>query len=154
MNDEAKKPLLTLSNRHVAGCGVPPHITSQPGQYVGYFENGYGEQTVFIYNRATNEGVLYMGDYNWEKPLEVLDGTCPGLVMSDEESTWLRMCWQAATGIVPRPSLFETFTELLREAQSTNPAVTEKLMGKIDALHLVKVGAPREVSRKNGKHKG
>ena len=43
-----RSPILQISNHHAAGCGTPPRIEERPGQYLGYFENGYGEQMVFV----------------------------------------------------------------------------------------------------------
>ncbi|MBU0491766.1 MAG: hypothetical protein KKA73_27530 [Chloroflexi bacterium] len=55
-------PILQIHNHHAPGCGVPPRIEEQPGQYVGYFENEYGEQMVLVLDRATGAGLLYAGD--------------------------------------------------------------------------------------------
>jgi len=137
------KRLLSLGNHHAEGCGVPPHVTEKPGQYVGYFENEHGEQAIFVYDRPTRQGTLYMGDYDWETPLEVVTGGVPGLVISEGERVWLRTCWEAATGEHLQPTLMETFLDLLRQAQSTNPAAVAKLNEKIEALKLVPVGYPR-----------
>ena len=45
--DWADTPLFCVRNHHSAECGTPPRIDdSSPSQYVGYFENPYGEQAV------------------------------------------------------------------------------------------------------------
>src|SRR5262249_27770253 len=130
------QPLLSLRNHHVEECGKSPHIVDKTSQYVGDFANEYGEQTIFICARCCATGVLYMGDYGWGHPLEVTKGAVPGLVLSEDEATWLRLCWTAATGQRLQPTLMRTVFDLLREAQSTNPEVVAKLNAKNDALRL------------------
>ena len=59
----SKPPLFSVANHHVDSCGTPPQIDeSTPNRYLGYFENEHGEQTIFIYDRTTKKGTLYMGD--------------------------------------------------------------------------------------------
>jgi hypothetical protein len=85
-------PLFQVRNHHSAACGTPPHIDDlRPNQYLGYFENQYGEQAVFVYDR------LYLGDAGWETSHTVVDGAVPDLVLSETERLWVRACWQAAT---------------------------------------------------------
>lgn len=51
-------PLFQVGNHHSANCGPPPHIHDVgANQYLGYFENQYGEQAVFIYDYAANKAV-------------------------------------------------------------------------------------------------
>ncbi len=91
-------PLFQVRNHHSAACGPPPHIDDLlPNQYVGYFENQYGEQAVVVYDRDSSQAVLYLGDAGWETPHAVTDGIVPDLVLSETERQWLRACWQAAT---------------------------------------------------------
>ena len=106
------KPLLSMNNHHVEGCGVPPHVTDKSGQYIGYFENQYGEQAVFVFDRAAQTGTLYMGDAGWEESYKVVKGWVPGLVMNAGERTWLRTCWEAATGTKLAPDIPENFIRL------------------------------------------
>jgi hypothetical protein len=91
-------PLFHVRNHHSASCGTPPPIDDHsPSQYLGYFENQYGEQAVFVYDRDSSQAVLYLGDAGWESPHVVVDGGVPDLVLSETERLWLRACWQAAT---------------------------------------------------------
>jgi hypothetical protein len=92
-----KSPILQISNHHAASCGTPPWIEERPGQYLGYFENQYGEQMIFVFDRRSETGRLYAGDAGWETPYEVVDGTVTELVLGLEEGLWLRACWKAAT---------------------------------------------------------
>ena len=48
----------------------PPRLrnTDNPGLYYGYFENRYGEQFVFTFDRATGTGTVSGGDLGWGDP--------------------------------------------------------------------------------------
>jgi hypothetical protein len=57
-------------NTHHEHCGAPPRVRNadNPGQYHGYFENCYGEQFVFTFDRATGTGTVLGGDLGWGEP--------------------------------------------------------------------------------------
>ena len=57
-------------NTHHERCGAPPRLrsTDNPGLYYGYFENRYGEQFVFTFDRATGAGTVSDGDLGWGDP--------------------------------------------------------------------------------------
>lgn len=57
-------------NTHHARCGAPPRLrnTDHLGLYYGYFENRYGEQFVFTFDRATGAGTVSGGDRGWGEP--------------------------------------------------------------------------------------
>lgn len=94
----SNRPIFSVANHHVDGCGKPPQIDdSTLDRYLGYFENEHSEQSIFIYDRATKKGTLYMGDAGWERPHAVVDGAVPGLILSAAERAWLTACWAAAT---------------------------------------------------------
>ena len=62
-------PHFQIRNHHAAECGIPPHIEDlRPNQYVGYFENQHGEQSVFIYDRDASQAIVDMGDAGWQTP--------------------------------------------------------------------------------------
>ena len=88
--------ILQISNHHTAGCGTPSRVKERSGQYLGYFENGYGEQMIFVFKRGNGAGRLYAGDAGWETPYEVVNGVAKELILSLEEGLWLRACWEAA----------------------------------------------------------
>ena len=69
----------------------------RPGQYLGYFENDYGEQALFVYDRDSRQAILYLGDAGWQTRHVVVDGGVPDLVLSETERLWVGACWQAAT---------------------------------------------------------
>ena len=91
-------PLLTIRNHHTDAAGTPPLVTDEAaGQYIGYFENPFGEQWIFTYNRRSGRAVLRGGDVGWATEFEVVDGTVAGLILGAEERLWLQACWSAAT---------------------------------------------------------
>ena len=91
-------PLFQVRNHHSAECGTPPHIDDRsPSRYLGYFENQYGEQAVFVYDRDSHQASLYLGDAGWQTAHAVIDGDVPDLVLSETERQWVRACWHAAT---------------------------------------------------------
>src|SRR5512135_2810695 len=57
-------------NTHDERGGPPPRLrnTDNPGLYHGYFENRYGEQFVFTFDRATGTGTVSGGDLDWGDP--------------------------------------------------------------------------------------
>ena len=57
-------------NTHHERCGAPPRVrnTDNRGLYHGYFENRYGEQFVFTFDRATGAGTVWGGDLRWDEP--------------------------------------------------------------------------------------
>ena len=86
-----------ISNTHTADCGDPPTITNELGnKYYGYFQNRFGEQWVFVYDREQKAGELRGGDIGWETVVLVNDGKVD-VMLGKAELAWLQACWQAAT---------------------------------------------------------
>ncbi len=88
--------LLEIDNVHVADCGPPP-VVDATGKYVGYFQNEYGEQWVFIGDRKTGEAVIYGGDVGWQSQYKA-SGSKPfpgDLILSREEKEWIIACFVA-----------------------------------------------------------
>ena len=71
-DEDASDARLVFSahNTHHERCGAPPRLrnTDNPGLYHGYFENRYGEQFVFTFDRATGTGMVSGGDLGWGEP--------------------------------------------------------------------------------------
>ena len=89
---------MCIRNHHFAECGTPAHIDDlRPNQYLGYFENQYGEQARFICDRDSNKAVLYLGDAGLATPHAVVDGAVPDVVLSETDLPRVRACWQPAT---------------------------------------------------------
>ncbi|MCC6612869.1 MAG: hypothetical protein IT320_05275 [Anaerolineae bacterium] len=89
--------LFTVSNHHAESSGKPPSVDGDiRKRYHGYFENGYGEQCVFVYDYEVGEGTLWMGDAGWGRTHPVVDGDVPELLMDEHEKAWLMACWKAA----------------------------------------------------------
>lgn len=94
------EPLLTIRNHHVAGCGDPPIIDgAAPDQYVGYFENQFGEQWVFTRDRKTGVATLRGGDIGWNTQVDVSEGKAETLVLNAGECHWLQSCLEASRSL-------------------------------------------------------
>jgi hypothetical protein len=90
-------PLFQVSNHHVESCGKPPFIDGDiRKRYYGYFENEFGEQTIFVYDYEVGEGTLWLGDAGWEKSYQVIAGKAPDLLLGEYEAAWLLNCWNTA----------------------------------------------------------
>lgn len=91
-------PFFLIQNKHGKICGEPPLITNDDTKkYYGYFENEFGEQWVFIYDRRTGTAELRGGDAGWDRVFLVKDGRVDGLILNEIETMWLQACWKAAT---------------------------------------------------------
>jgi hypothetical protein len=101
MSDDATPSLVfKVSNHHVADCGRPPEIDGDVrNQYASYFENEHSEQAVFVYDYDTDEAVLWMGDWHWEKPIPVVDAKPQGVIVNRPEALWLEACWEVITPV-------------------------------------------------------
>ena len=86
--------LLRLSNRHAAALA----IEERPGRYLGYFENRFGEQLVFVHEDGEADAAVFHGDVGWE-PRRVIDASglpdFGDLVLNEEERAFLTACWIA-----------------------------------------------------------
>lgn len=85
--------VLTVRNRHIADCGIPPSLNAGEVFFCSYFENDYAEQLVIV---LKDTGAwLYHGDIGWETPIEIVNGCLArDFVLSDEEREWLALCWK------------------------------------------------------------
>jgi hypothetical protein len=91
------EPLLKIRNHHAPECGDPPIIDGTSGsQYIGYFENPFGEQWIFTFDRNSEKAILRGGDVGWNKQFDVTDGGTGGLVLGQEEKLWLQACLLAS----------------------------------------------------------
>ncbi len=58
MSTPESMPLFTVSNHHVTNAGQPPALNGDdPNMYHSYFENAYGEQSIFQYNKGCDSQV-------------------------------------------------------------------------------------------------
>jgi hypothetical protein len=62
--------VFSAHNTHHERCGSPPRLRNSDNTelYYGYFENRYGEQFVFTFDRATGAGTASGGDLGWGEP--------------------------------------------------------------------------------------
>jgi hypothetical protein len=93
------EPLFQIWNTHTDACGAPPAITNKANEkfYFGYFQNRFGEQWVFTYDRTEKSGELRGGDIGWGTAVPVRDGIAD-VMLGKAELAWLFACWTAATG--------------------------------------------------------
>lgn len=89
------KTVLTIPNFHVASSGEAPDLKAGDGYYTAYLENEHGEQLIFQYSSATG-GLLWHGDYSWEKPVEVVSGISRLINLEPAERAWLHLVWRIA----------------------------------------------------------
>lgn len=87
--------LLEIDNGHVTDCGPPPSIDATD-KYVGYFENPYGEQWVFLGDPKTGKAVIRGGDCGWDREYKVsLKSPCPNTILNEPEKMWIITCFMA-----------------------------------------------------------
>ena len=86
---------LRVSNGHAVAA---PAIVERPGRYLGYFENKFGEQLVFVHDDGELHATVFLGDVDWE-PRRVTDaGGGPDvgdLILNREEWVFVSACWTA-----------------------------------------------------------
>jgi hypothetical protein len=64
--------------------------------YIGYFENSFGEQWIFTFDRDTGIALLRGGDVQWSEIFDVTNGGTGDLMLGKDEQLWLRACWSAS----------------------------------------------------------
>ena len=90
------EPLLRIRNHHTPECGDPPIVDGDdPNIYIGYFENPFGEQWIFTYNRETAAAELRGGDIGWNTAIPVRGGVAQGIIFGKAERQWLDAFWAA-----------------------------------------------------------
>ena len=95
MHDTNRPVLFSVSNHHT-GANTPPIINGdEPNTYHSYFENRFGEQSLFVYRRDITKAVIYSGDAGWAAS-PVVDGVVSGLILSNDELLWLSACLAAS----------------------------------------------------------
>ena len=67
------EPLFTVSNHHTPSCGPAPVVDGDsPGVYYGYFANEHAEQAIYMFDYATGEATVTMGDAGWGSAISAL----------------------------------------------------------------------------------
>jgi hypothetical protein len=95
----SEQAIFRVMNHHSDACGTQPAIDdSVPDRYLGYFENGHGEQAIFVYDRARRSGTLSLGRCRVGAFACGVEGTVAGVALGAVEQAWLAACWKAATG--------------------------------------------------------
>ncbi len=91
--------LFSISNHHAPGCGEPPELDGDDRNlFCSYFENGDGEQALYVFDRTTGVATVRLGDAGWTGSYEVVEGRVPGLVLGEAEALWVRACWLVTGG--------------------------------------------------------
>jgi hypothetical protein len=87
--------LMRLTNHHASAA---PAIEQRPGRYLGYFENEFGEQLVFVHDQGEPHATLFFGDVDWE-PRRVSDAAglpdAGDLILDEGERAFVSACWIA-----------------------------------------------------------
>ena len=89
--------LLRILNHHTVAA---PALAPGPDCYLGYFENRYGEQAVFVCERGSPTATVYLGDLDWQ-PRAVVAGRAADIVLEPTEQLWLQACWRASAWLRP-----------------------------------------------------
>ncbi len=89
-----EREFLTVKNRHIESCGLPPVVAGGAGYYLSYFENEFGEQWVFV--KDFESGVFYVagGDIGWDTRLIGAEAV-GGIVLNWPERLWVLACLYA-----------------------------------------------------------
>ena len=99
LEDVMTIPFFAMANVHASVAGDPPIFRNEnSAKYYGYFENFYGEQWVFLYDRDTKTAELRGGDAGWQHVYPVQEGRAQGVMLNRDETQWLALCWRAAKG--------------------------------------------------------
>jgi hypothetical protein len=96
MTEANRDQLFSVSSHHGPDAGRPPFFDGDvPTRRVSYFENAYGEQSLFVEDLETGDCVVWCGDAGWE-PHPIRGGQVEDLRMTREEIAWVGACLLAA----------------------------------------------------------
>jgi len=87
--------VMRVTNHHASAA---PVIEQRLGRYLGYFENKFGEQLVFVHEDGEPDATVFLGDVGWESRRVSDAGGLPDagdLVLNEEERAFLIACWIA-----------------------------------------------------------
>jgi len=98
--------ICSIINKHIDECGQPPQFDFDEYEYVSYFENSHGDQSLFLYDSTNNDVIIYLADAGWENPQKLpghslLENTISandidiGILPDDSEKMWLKACKSA-----------------------------------------------------------
>lgn len=107
--------LLHITNHHRV---APPVVRERPGRYIGYFENSFGGQLVFVHDDGEPDATLYHGDVDWEaRRVTDTDGVpdAGDLILNREERAFVCACWMA-TGLGGRDQRRSASSRVSRRA--------------------------------------
>jgi len=111
--------LLEIDNVHE---GDPAPKINAKDKYVGYFENAYGEQWVFVGDCKTGEAVIHGGDVDWEEYKVSRENVIPsGIILNDAETHWIISCFMAMSDATFDEVTAPLFAQMQQDS-STNQA--------------------------------
>ena len=122
MSPDQSDPLLMLTESDpTVVCGKPPYILAKPGRYIDYFRADDDEtQGIFVFDYGTYAGMLHTIQNGWMCPLVVRSGSVSDVILGQQETLWLQLCWEAATGATAKARAIAAYMEFLKYAGS-NP---------------------------------
>ena len=82
-------PLLKISNHHALASAPPIIEEIKPDQYIGYFENIFGEQWIFTRDLQRVWRNCAAGNFGWNQEIDVADGASGELTLNATEAEWL-----------------------------------------------------------------
>ncbi len=85
-------PLLKISNHHALAFAPLIIEDTKPDQYIGYFENIFGEQWIFTRNLQRVWQNCAAGNFGCNREIDVTDGACGELTLNATEAEWLECC--------------------------------------------------------------
>ncbi len=85
--------VFTIENNHIKSSGKFPSIDTK-GKYLGYYENTFREQFIFIGNQKSQTASIYGGDLGWETEIELsMEMDKIDYLFSEDEILWISICF-------------------------------------------------------------
>ena len=122
--DRPRYPLLSVDNSTMPGLKLPEVDASDARYRVGYFQNQYGEQWIFVGDCQEHKATFWSGDVGWAEDdaivIEVTADTksLKRVILNEPEMLWITACL-ATVGLQETASKLEFFDtyRALREAR-------------------------------------
>lgn len=148
MSTQNPKTSFSVPLAEPGGTPFPADVDITPAaeRYVGFFENHYGEQLIYVHERDTDP-VLYHGDDAWESipaalpTYKRLDAPHDGatwmlgrLLLSDAEAVWLAGCLGASRAVdtdVAQAMAMELFNEEMAKFNALPAEQRDEMMRKV-----------------------
>lgn len=97
--NELRENIFTIKNYHIEDSGKILNLELE-GKYIGYYENTYGDQFIFIGDPDSGRATVKGGDLGWENEIVLFDGMGKvDWVLSYEEILWMSHCYSTMMGL-------------------------------------------------------